>query len=296
MAKSQALPLPAQLWTADSIDLTRHEHQGKLLNREDGVALGKQQRKIVARSRLAQLSQRPQGITAQQVYQWSNLGRLESLKPVRAKRMSVSPFAFFRGMPSLMLYDLAWESCHSGLFQQICGDCHLLNFGGFASPERNLLFGINDFDETLRAPFEWDLKRLATSLIIAANEIKQADSVGVTAVQVMLDAYRQQTIEKNVSSIVPGPANATLTWAQLLQRHVQEWKQHYTLESQAIERIRENYQHIRSQVGTLSHGEQMAILAAESRESQEVSMFFQKKRDLIWARHQQESNTSQLMG
>jgi hypothetical protein len=112
----------------------------------------------------------------------------------------------------------------------------------------------------------------------------------------LLDAYRQQTIEKNVSSIVPGPANATLTWAQLLQRHVQEWKQHYTLESQAIERIRENYQHIRSQAGTLSHGEQMAILAAESRESQEVSMFFQKKRDLIWARHQQESNTSQLMG
>jgi uncharacterized protein (DUF2252 family) len=195
MAKSQALPLPAQLWTADSIDLTRHEHQGKLLNREDGVALGKQQRKIVARSQLAQLSQRPQGITAQHIYQWSNLGRLEGLKPVRAKRMSVSPFAFFRGMPSLMLYDLAWESCHSGLFQQICGDCHLLNFGGFASPERNLLFGINDFDETLRAPFEWDLKRLATSLIIAANEIKQTDSVGVTAVQVMLDAYRQHLLE-----------------------------------------------------------------------------------------------------
>lgn len=195
MAKTSILPLPSQLWTADSIDLTRHEHQSKLLNREDGVALGKQQRKIVARSQLAQLSQRPQGITAQQVYEWSNLGRLDGLKPIRAKRMSISPFAFFRGMPSLMLYDLAWESCHSGLFQQICGDCHLLNFGGFASPERNLLFGINDFDETLRGPFEWDLKRLATSLIIAADEIEQVDSVGVAAVEVMLDAYRKHLLD-----------------------------------------------------------------------------------------------------
>ena len=63
--------------------------------------------------------------------------------------MSVSPFTYYRGMPSLMLFDQAWEQHHSGLFQQICGDCHLSNFGGFASPERNLLFGINDFDETL---------------------------------------------------------------------------------------------------------------------------------------------------
>lgn len=72
----------------------------------------------------------------------------------------MSPFAFYRGMPSPdSLFDQAWEH-HSGLFQQICGDCHLSNFGGFAGHRTCLLFGINDFDETLVAPFEWDLKRL----------------------------------------------------------------------------------------------------------------------------------------
>lgn len=104
----------------------------------------------------------------------------------------------------------------------------------------------------------------------------------------LLNAYLQQTIEMNVSSIKPGPADATLTWVQLLQRHVQEWKQHYKLESQAIERIQENYQRIRSQGGALSSTEQIAISAAELQESKEVSMCFQAKRDLIWSRHQQE--------
>ncbi len=117
------------------------------------------------------------------------------LKPIRAKRMSVSPFTFYRGMPSLMLFDQAWEQSNSGLFQQICGDCHLSNFGGFASPERNLLFGINDFDETLVAPFEWDLKRLATSFVIAARDIDLADKVGLKAIKTMLNSYRQHLLE-----------------------------------------------------------------------------------------------------
>ena len=111
----------------------------------------------------------------------------------------------------------------------------------------------------------------------------------------LLNAYRQQTVEMNVSSITPGPVDETLTWVQLLQRHVQEWKQHYGLESQAVEQIRENYQHIRRQVGPLSPFEQTDILAAESEESKEVSMSFQAKRDLIWARHQQELNTSRFV-
>jgi uncharacterized protein (DUF2252 family) len=94
-----------------------------------------------------------------------------------------------------MLFDQAWEQHNSGLFQQICGDCHLSNFGGFASPERNLLFGINDFDETLVAPFEWDLKRLATSFVIAARDIDLADKVGLKAIKTMLNSYRQHLLE-----------------------------------------------------------------------------------------------------
>ena len=193
--KKQQIELPEKLWKEQSIDLTRHSYQGKLLTKTEGFKLGKTQRKKIPREQLSQLSARPQGISALSIYDWSNQGRLEKLKPIRAKRMSVSPFTFYRGMPSQMLFDQAWEQHHSGLFQQICGDCHLSNFGGFASPERNLLFGINDFDETLVAPFEWDLKRLATSFLIAAQDVGLGNRVGLKAIKTMLNSYRQQLLE-----------------------------------------------------------------------------------------------------
>ncbi|WP_256414298.1 DUF2252 domain-containing protein [Acinetobacter sp. 5862] len=193
--KKQQIKLPKQLWTEDCIDLTRHSYQGKLLTKTEGFKLGKAQRQKVSREQLSQLSQRPKGLTALNIYDWSNQGRLEQLKPIRAKRMSVSPFTYYRGMPSLMLFDQAWEQFNSGLFQQISGDCHLSNFGGFASPERNLLFGINDFDETLVAPFEWDLKRLATSFVIAAQDVGLGNRVGLKAIKTMLNSYRQHLLE-----------------------------------------------------------------------------------------------------
>ena len=90
----------------------------------------------------------------------SNKGRLPQLIPIRFGRMVQSPFAFFRGAAAIMAADLA-HTPRSGLVVQACGDAHLLNFGGFATPERNLVFDINDLDETLPAPWEWDLKRLA---------------------------------------------------------------------------------------------------------------------------------------
>ncbi|ENU84291.1 hypothetical protein F884_00956 [Acinetobacter sp. CIP 102143] len=193
--KKQQIELPEKLWKEQSVDLTRHSYQGQLLSKRDGFKLGKAQRKKIPREHLSQLSARPQGISALSIYDWSNQGRLEKLKPIRAKRMSVSPFTFYRGMPSQMLFDQAWEQHHSGLFQQICGDCHLSNFGGFASPERNLLFGINDFDETLVAPFEWDLKRLATSFVIAAQDVGLGNRVGLKAIKTMLNSYRQHLLE-----------------------------------------------------------------------------------------------------
>ena len=193
--KKQQIELPEKLWKEQSIDLTRHSYRGKLLTKSEGFKLGKTQRKKIPREQLSQLSERPKDTTALMIYDWSNQGRLEKLKPIRAKRMSVSPFTFYRGMPSLMLFDQAWEQHHSGLFQQICGDCHLSNFGGFASPERNLLFGINDFDETLVAPFEWDLKRLATSFLIAAQDVGLGNRVGLKAIKTMLNSYRQQLLE-----------------------------------------------------------------------------------------------------
>ena len=82
--------------------------------------------------------------------------------------MAASPFAFFRGAAAVMAADLAHEE-HSHLDVQLCGDAHLVNFGGFASPERDMIFDVNDFDETLPGPFEWDLKRLAASVEVAAR-------------------------------------------------------------------------------------------------------------------------------
>jgi uncharacterized protein (DUF2252 family) len=99
----------------------------------------------------------------------SNAGRVTSLIPIRHGRMLKNPFAFYRGAAALMAHDLA-QLPHSGVFVQLCGDAHLANFGLFASPERRILFGINDFDETLPGPFDWDLRRLAASFAIAARQ------------------------------------------------------------------------------------------------------------------------------
>ncbi len=101
----------------------------------------------------------------------SNEGRLPELIPIRFGRMAQSPFAFYRGSAAVMAADLA-STPTTGLRVQACGDAHLMNFGGFATPERNIFFDINDFDETLPAPWEWDVKRLAASIVIAAQDLK----------------------------------------------------------------------------------------------------------------------------
>jgi uncharacterized protein (DUF2252 family) len=118
-----------------------------------------------------------------------NATREADLVPVRHGRMTVSPFTFYRGAAKVMATDLATTPM-AGLVVQLCGDAHLSNFGGFASPERQLLFDLNDFDETLPGPFEYDLKRMAASFTIAArnNGFTPADARAVTVESVK--AYR----------------------------------------------------------------------------------------------------------
>jgi uncharacterized protein (DUF2252 family) len=101
--------------------------------------------------------------------------RVPELVPIRYGRMLTSPFAFFRGGAYLMAADLAGTP-RSGLHTQLCGDAHLSNFGGYAAPDRSLVFSLNDFDETLPGPFEWDVKRLAASFAVAARELGFADA------------------------------------------------------------------------------------------------------------------------
>ena len=121
----------------------------------------------------------------------SNQGRLQDLIPIRFGRMAASPFAFYRGAAALMAADLA-HTPTSGIRVQACGDAHLMNFGAFATPERNVIFDINDLDETLPAPFEWDLKRLAASVVIAANYLQLPNSDAARVATDLVRGYRER--------------------------------------------------------------------------------------------------------
>ena len=114
--------------------------------------------------------------------------RLSELVPIRHQRMAASPWNFYRGAAAVMAGDLASRS-HSGLIVQLCGDAHVLNFGLWATPERNLSFDLRDFDETLPGPFEWDVKRLATSLVVAARETRITEATAAAAVTAGIEAY-----------------------------------------------------------------------------------------------------------
>ena len=121
----------------------------------------------------------------------SNVGRVAELIPIRYGRMVASPFAFYRGAAPLMAYDLS-KLPHSNLIVQLGGDAHLANFGLFASPERRILFGPNDFDETLPGPFDWDVRRLATSFVIAARECGLSARDQRSVVRRLCETFRQQ--------------------------------------------------------------------------------------------------------
>lgn len=132
------------------------------------VAAGKALRERVPHSAHAELkllqARDPLGILRQ-----ADETRIPELVPIRYGRMLQSPFAFYRGSAGVMAADLP-QTPATGVVVQACGDCHLKNFGGFATPERNIVFDINDFDESLPAPWEWDVKRLAASFVLAVRE------------------------------------------------------------------------------------------------------------------------------
>src|SRR6202043_594234 len=121
----------------------------------------------------------------------SNQGRVPELISIRHMRMAQSAFAFFRGSAAIMAADLA-RTPASGIRVQACGDCHLVNFGAFATAERRLIFDINDFDETLPAPWEWDVKRLAASFVVAGRHIGLSPGECAEAAATMVRSYREQ--------------------------------------------------------------------------------------------------------
>jgi uncharacterized protein (DUF2252 family) len=153
--------------------------------------LARARRRQVPRSSLGVWEPSPDRPDSIDVLRRQEQHRIPELLPIRHERMSASPFAFFRGAAAVMARDLA-RAPTTGLHVQACGDAHLLNFGIFASPERRLMFDVNDFDETLPAPFEWDVKRLAASVVVAARERSFAASDCAAAAYAAAETYRTQ--------------------------------------------------------------------------------------------------------
>jgi uncharacterized protein (DUF2252 family) len=162
--------------TADIAD-TVFLNVGQIVPPDERVAAGKVLRDRIPREELGRWTEVRGRASPIDLLRKSDAGRMKELLAIRYGRMLPSPFTFFRGAAGVMAADLA-RTPATGLRVQACGDCHLLNFGGFATPERSLVFDINDFDETLPGPWEWDVKRLVTSIVLAARSNGLSDRQG----------------------------------------------------------------------------------------------------------------------
>jgi uncharacterized protein (DUF2252 family) len=172
----------------------RSPSQAQFRSREERIAIGKSLRERLPRSSHAIWQPPADGREPIEIIEASNRGRLQELIPIRYGRMIRSPFTFLRGSAALMAYDLA-TTPKTDIIVQACGDCHLLNFGFFATPERNLVFDINDFDETLPAPWEWDIKRLVVSFVIAGRDSDLSDQESKEAAIDCVRSYREHLRE-----------------------------------------------------------------------------------------------------
>ncbi len=167
---------------------------GETISVKDRIAAGKALRQKVKRSehgvyQPAENREDPIAILEAQAKT-----RLSELVPIRHARMLTSPFAFLRGAAAIMIQDIG-SAATTGISVQACGDMHVSNFGVFASAERNLIFGINDFDETLPGAWEWDIKRLVTSAVVAGRYLEANRGQCEDAVRAIVQTYRQQMNE-----------------------------------------------------------------------------------------------------
>ena len=154
-------------------------------------AAGRDARGVAPRAGIGEWDEAARGHHALQTVLAQNAIRLADVVPLRHTRMARSPWNYYRGAAAVMAADLASRP-HSGLEVQLCGDAHVLNFGLWATPERNLNFDLRDFDETLPGPFEWDVARLAASVVVAARENGLRPSRAKAAVRAAVDAYRDR--------------------------------------------------------------------------------------------------------
>ncbi|MFI6564218.1 DUF2252 domain-containing protein [Streptomyces sp. NPDC050534] len=157
---------------------------------QERLALGRAARAAVPRSSHAEFAPGPKRPDPLEIIEKQSASRLPDLVPIRYGRMSESPFRFYRGAAAIMASDLA-DTPRTGFRTQLCGDAHMLNFRMLASPERRLMFDINDFDETLPGPWEWDVKRLAASLVIAGRLNGFSTTERAAIVRATVRSYRE---------------------------------------------------------------------------------------------------------
>ncbi len=164
------------------------------MTRAERAAAGKAMRATAPRSSHAGWSPAPDRDDPLALLESQNRSRVRELVPIRFGRMLTSPFAFLRGSAMVMARDLARLPA-TGIQVQACGDAHLLNYGVFGTQERNLVFGINDFDETYPGAWEWDVKRLAASAVVAARFIGASESQAAEAARSAVRSYRTRIAE-----------------------------------------------------------------------------------------------------
>jgi uncharacterized protein (DUF2252 family) len=178
-----------------SMDATPNSNlNAVMINRAERQALGKGLRDTVPRAAQAIWQPGTHRTQVLSMLEESNRGRLPDLIPLRYARMLQSPLAFFRGSAGVMAADLATLPT-TKLRLQSCGDCHLQNFGWFATPERNLIFDVTDFDESRTAPWEWDLKRLVASTVLAARQFGLSSDKQQESGRAVAQAYREHLTE-----------------------------------------------------------------------------------------------------
>jgi uncharacterized protein (DUF2252 family) len=161
----------------------------KPLTSRERIALGQAKRKHMRRANLADWQPKLRRADPLSLLAESMRGRIPALVPIKYDRMAASPFGFFRGAVPVMAYDLSLGP-NTGILTQLCGDAHVRNLGAFAAPDGRLVFDINDFDETIRGPFEWDVKRLAVSLVLAGREADAKPGLCRDATRAFLKSYR----------------------------------------------------------------------------------------------------------
>ncbi len=153
--------------------------------------LGQARRKQIGRQQHDQLRAKTRPATSLQLLEHSMRGRVASLVKLKYELMAESPFAYFRGAAPVMATDFS-VTPSTGIISQLCGDAHVRNLGAFAAPDGRLVFDINDFDETIRGPFEWDLKRMAASLVLAGRAAGHKEGAARRAVEACIERYSAQ--------------------------------------------------------------------------------------------------------